>query len=495
MIQKNHKRKHIKGRSDLSLVSSYPETLFDPRALSSAILRNNLSTFMEKESILIVFADEQEKLTYYPVSITLRGPEHLNSEDHWIYDFYDDMPINRNLAGKDTVVVFNKESEIANLLIRHNNDATYSITFDHPTHWKDNNRTKDKNFIPLMCTGHDEIASFARTRENNFTFFFPFFQNKGQFLVDFFDKVLPGICPKLFPHNTQFLWKTFPEYRLPNENELENEKKLIEEEYTKKIEEVEAKIDANRQEYSYLHDLLTQTGDQLVKTLEKFMVWLGFDNVINMDETDPKLKEEDLRVESEKGLMVIEIKGIGGTSTDSECSQVSKFKYRRSKERGAFDVFGLYLVNHQRYLPPNERTNPPFNANQVQDAKNDERGLLTTYELFKLYFNIIKGFVTKEDAMMSLFQYGLVEFNPSNAVFIATPLEIHHNGYVAIFVIEDIEICIGMTILIKDNGYFRIVKIEDIQIDGKSTERISNGEIGVKLSEKVDSKVELWKKN
>ncbi|MBD3341780.1 MAG: hypothetical protein GF353_21935 [Candidatus Lokiarchaeota archaeon] len=491
--KENHERKHFKGYRKITLVSTYPETLFDPRAFSAAILRNSLSSFMKKESILIVFADEQETITYYPIAITSDRHEHLSSEDYSIYDFYDDMPGNRNLTGKDTVVL-NPESELGSLLARHNNDTTYSITFNHPIHWENNTRVKDKNFLPLMCTGLDQIISFARIREKNITFFFPYIQNKDQFLVDLFDKVLPGICPKLFPHNTQFLWKSSPEYRLPNENELINKKKTIEEDYNKKINEIKAKIDANRQEYGYLHDLLTQSGDLLVKAIEKYLVWLGFDNVINMDEINPRLKEEDLRVETKKGLLVIEIKGIGGTSTDSECSQVSKFKYRRAKERDNFDVFGLYLVNHERYLPPNERANPPFNANQIQDAKNDERGLLTTYELFKLYFNIIKGFVTKEDAILSLFQHGLVEFNLSKAVFIAKPLEIHYNGFVAILQIKDIEIHTGMPIIIKDNGYFRYAKIEDIQTNGKSIQSINEGEIGIRLSERVNSKVEFWKK-
>ena len=251
-------------------------------------------------------------------------------------------------------------------------------------------------------------------------------------------------------------------------------------------------IDVNREEYGVLHILLNQTGSSLVKSIENFFGWLGFENIINVDETMPELKEEDIRAESEKGQLVVEIKGISGTSTDAECSQVSKFKYRRSKERGAFDVFGLYLVNHQRYLPPEERTNPPFNNTQIQDAKNDERGLLTTYDLFKLYFNITNGFVSKEDAREALFQYGLVEFTPSKAIFVARPSEIHYNGYVAILEIADIELRVGMPIIIKDTGYYRSAKIVEIQLDGNPIATVDTGEIGIKLSDKVDRKVEFW---
>jgi hypothetical protein len=490
----DHIRTHIKGHSNLSLVSSYPQTLFDPRALSANILKKRLRPLMAKDSILIVFADEQEKITYYPVVITERRPKHLDSETHWLYEFYSNMPSNQNLVGKDTIVVFNKDTDIGNLLSRHNSDATYTITFNHPTHWEGDDRIKDKNFIPLMSADPDKIISFTRVMEKSFTFFFPHIKNKPDFLVDLFERVCPGICPKLFPHSTQFSWKISSEYRLPNENDLLDEKKRLAEDYVKSLEELESRIDANRQEYGFLHDLLTESGSSLVKTIENYIGWLGLENITNLDETNPELKEEDLRVETEKGQLVIEIKGIGGTSTDGECSQVSKFKYRRSKERGSFDVFGLYLVNHQRYLPPEERTNPPFNTTQIQDAKNDERGLLTTYDLFKLYFNIANGFVLKEDAREALFQYGLVEFTPSNAIFIAKPLEIHHNGYVVIFKIEGIELTVGMTIIVKDNGYYRPAKIIEIQLDGNSVNAVDTGEIGVKLSDKVHSRVEFWLK-
>lgn len=490
----DHRRTDVKGHRNLLLVSSYPQTLFDPRALSANILEKRLRPLMDRDSILVVFADQQEKITYHPVVITESGSKHLDSEEHWLYEFYRDMPGNKNLVGKDTNVVFDKDTDIGNLLSHHNSDATYTITFIHPTHWEGDDRIKDKNFIPLMCTHPDTIISFARVRENSFTFFFPHIKNKPDFLVDLFDRICPGICPKLFPHSTRFSWKASAEYRLPKENELLNEKKRLEEEYAKSLEELEARIDANRQEYGFLHDLLTQSGSTLVRSIENYIGWLGFENIINLDETNPELKEEDLRIDTEKGQLVIEIKGIGGTSTDGDCSQVSKFKYRRSKDRGAFDVFGLYLVNHQRYLPPEERTNPPFNTTQIQDAKNDERGLLTTYDLFKLYFNIINGFVLKEDAREALFQYGLVEFAPSNAIFIAKPLEIHHNGYVVIIRIDGIELRVGMTVIVKDNGYYRPAKIIEIQLDGNPVNTIDTGEIGIKLSDKVHSRVEFWLK-
>lgn len=211
-----------------------------------------------------------------------------------------------------------------------------------------------------------------------------------------------------------------------------------------------------------------------------------------MDETKPKLKEEDLQIPLDNGLLVVEIKGLGGTSKDSQCSQVSKFKYRRAKERNRFDVSALYIVNHQRFLPPAERTNPPFNEQQIDDAKSEERGLLTTYQLFQLYSYVTSDFITKEDARLSLLEYGLVQFKPSKSRLIGYPLEIHHQGKVAILQINNIFLSKGASIIVcNEDRWFR-TKIVEIRLNDKTVESISKGEIGIKFSHSISKKSELW---
>src|SRR5690606_19221619 len=136
-------------------------------------------------------------------------------------------------------------------------------------------------------------------------------------------------------------WKQNQDYWLPNHNELLNDKELIDKEYKAKISSKEKEIESNLKKYSFLHDILSESGDELVKALEKYLKWLGFENVINVDEqnTENTVLEEDIQIELENGLLIIECKGIGGTSTDSDCSQISKIKHRRCKERNSFDVY------------------------------------------------------------------------------------------------------------------------------------------------------------
>jgi hypothetical protein len=493
-VAEDHTKTKIKGQKQFCFISSFPETVFDPRPLSASVLESRIKPLMGKDSILVVFTAPQEKVIYQPVSISAKGPIRHRQEEHSLYNFYSDLPRWENISGKDTTVSGPEGADITYLLKKHNNDAIYTIAFSHPTYWKDDERIKSKNFLPLMTASAERVIAFAQSREKNWAFFFPRIKDKQSFLCDLLEKVLPGIIPPVFPYSTQFAWLADPRYRLPNEEELLAQRDRLKKEYQSKLDAIELRIDANRQEHGFLHDLLTKSGVDLVKTVERLLRWLEFDEVVNVDETNPEIQEEDLRVKTDSGLLVIEVKGIGGTSTDSECSQISKIKYRRSKERNSFDVFGLYCVNHQRYLPPENRQNPPFNPRQIQDAKNDERGLLTTYELFKLYFNIKQGLVSKDNARRAMLGIGLVTFPPTGAHQIPEPFDLHHNGLVVVCEIQGIELRPGLQVILDHDGWYSSATIQEIQVDGRTVETAVSGKVGIKMSAPVPKSCRLWVK-
>ncbi|MBF2719989.1 hypothetical protein IP510_08865 [Psychrobacter sp. NG254] len=242
-----------------------------------------------------------------------------------------------------------------------------------------------------------------------------------------------------------------------------------------------------------MHELIFQTGDELVKSIQKYMDWLGFDSIVDMDEKVIDVFEEDLQIETDKGLLVIEIKGIGGTSTDKACSQISKIKYRRAEQRGKFDVFGLYIVNHQRYLAPENRANPPFTENQINDAKLENRGLITTCSLYEAYFLIEDGIITKEEVRNSLFDCGLITLEPSNTTSIGISNEIFKNGKVAILNLTDTcTIKIGSTLIGKKDGKLSKLAINSIQLDGYDVDEATIGEVGIALNLPIKKGTELF---
>ena len=94
-------------------------------------------------------------------------------------------------------------------------------------------------------------------------------------------------------------------YRLPNEAELLAEKENIERSYKQELVTIEQQIQQNRAEYQFLHELLTESGGKLVKAVEMYLQWLGFDSVVNCDEVYAGQNEEDLQVISQRHEQLI----------------------------------------------------------------------------------------------------------------------------------------------------------------------------------------------
>ena len=491
----DHFRENHTGKSAISLLSSYPETIFDPRPLSSVILHRQLSQIGSRPHMIITFTMESYEIEYETIIISEGSARRNSSEKHHIYSYAGYVPLSEPKYGKE-MIIEDMRQDLKNMLEKSLKDSTYSQTFHHPTTWSNESRIPDPKYKPLVKNSSNDIVSFIEKREELFLFYFPQISDKKEFLYDFLTKQAPDLLPDLFPFSTTFSWKQNQDYWLPNHNELLNDKELIEKEYKAKINSKEKEIESNLRKYSFLHDILSESGDELVKALEKYLKWLGFENVINVDEqnTENTVLEEDIQIELENGLLIIECKGIGGTSTDSDCSQISKIKYRRCKERNSFDVYALYIVNHQRYLPPLNRKNPPFTENQIQDAVNDERGLLTTWQLFNLYEEIENGLIDKNRARQELLKYGYVEIKPDVQEIIDEPKEFFKDGRVCIVNIKNIELKLGEEILIEKNGKFISATIEGIQLDGKPVSAVSSGEVGLQLNKSIKKKSILWKK-
>lgn len=489
-----HFRKNHTGKSALCLLSSYPETIFDPRPLSSFILNNKIRQMGKRPRMFLIFTTSSYEIEYEPVKITEGYSSRQKIRKEGIYSFLNYVPISSAKYGREMTVT-DIDADLKNLLLKHLKDAFYNQIFNHPTIWENNKNVPDPKFVPLIKNSDEEIVSIFEGRENFTIFFLPQFEHKGNFLNEFLINIGPNIIPELFPYSTTFSWKTDKAYLLPNQKKLNDEKGKIQEEYKIKLKSKDEEISNNYERYSYLHEILTESGDKLVDALFTYLKWLGFKNVKKVDEENSTSStlEEDIQVELENGLLVIECKGIGGTSSDSDCSQISKIKHRRCKERNSFDVYALYIVNHQRYLPPLKRQNPPFTVNQRQDALNDERGLLTTWQLFNLYYEIEEGILGKENARNSLLKFGLIEFRPDDLTLIDEPNEIFKEGYVCIVNINNVDLNIGDRILVERNGKFNFNIVESIQINDQSVSSVKSGEIGLKLRKPILKKSILWK--
>ncbi|GAB3097806.1 hypothetical protein G8770_15215 [Aestuariicella hydrocarbonica] len=486
-----HQLINTSGNTAHALLSAYPEQIFDPRPLAINMVSKDLNDLFEKKSVIIVFCGSEHISEYQFVEITSRGVSITGREKLSSFRFYQNLPGYKSRSGRK-VKLPEKDSKLSPLFRKHLDSIDFETTFYHPTVWRDNKNQLSDNFAPLLLNERDEIVSYAHFIEKSIVFVFPDIADKPNFVSELFKTYLPEIVPEIFPFHGEFQWLDDGNYPLPGEKQLLRDRAVIEEKYNKDIAENENALVSLKDRYKFLSDLISETGGALVSAVEIYLKWLGFESVVNLDDTDPDILEEDIQIDCEDRFLVIEIKGIGGTSTDKDCSQVSKIKYRRAEERDKFDVFGLYIVNHQRYMPPKSRSNPPFTENQIKDAGHDKRGLLTTYDLYKAYFMIEEGILQKEDVRESLFKTGLITLEPENISSIGTPHELFMDGQVAILNLNSITLAVGDTLIVRKNGDYSKAIIESLQVDDKEVDTCNTGEIGIKLDRKLKKNSELF---
>ncbi len=486
---------HIESKdfNHVYLLSEYPQTIFDPRPLSAHLLRSEISKRLESKFILIIFANRFYETDYIPVDYNQNGHSERNKETYNIYSFCSDISISGNKFGHESRILA-KHSGFRSLFEKYQKNITYNVTFNHGEQWNSETRKYEKlnDFIPLLEDIEGEIISYLKFYKDARILVLPEIENKNEILLILLREILPEMVPPLFPYSTLFKWKENKDYCLPNYEKYIKTKELIKSEYEKKIADIDIQINDNNKLLLFLHDIICETGDKLVSSLKQYLIWLGFENIKIMDHESDK-KEEDIQIEYENGLIVIEVKGIGGTSGDADCSQIAKIVNRRQKDRQKFDVHGIYVVNHQRYLPPLDRKNPPFSLDQIKDAEDDARGLLTTYQLFKLYFQIEDGVINKEDARLCMNNNGLISFEPKGMKFLGEIDKTYQNGTVFELAIRSYQISVGEYLLIKRNDQFHKVKIINIQVNKIDAKVAANCIAGIQVDLQLKSKSEVYK--
>ena len=322
----------------------------------------------------------------------------------------------------------------------------------------------------------------------------PQIENKVVLLERLFTNCLYRNFSELFPLQTKNTWQTKKEYELPEIVQLCQEKEEARQIYENTVEQKDKSIAEIRKKYNFLYEMLTESGEVLVKKVKQFLEWLGFENVVSMDETVKEGEDfqEDLQIHlAENELLIIEVKGLYGTSKDNECSQISKIELRRIHERKYSNVHSLYIVNNERGKEPLKRQMPPFTEPQIKDAKYAHRAMTYTYQLFNLYFEIETGIISKEEARKAFFQNGLVDFH-TNFKSLGTPYDYFKNNNVACIELHDTILSVGDKVYFEDDRKrLNVVEIVNIQVDRQNTQTAKDGKVGIEFNLKIPKGVAL----
>lgn len=449
--------------------------LFNPIPCGADAFRRLIQSKKDRKPIIIVFQDKEVLITYNWYSN--RGHR---DETHSNFDFIP-RPYLHNLDGSQVRLHGNELSEY--LFKNRLDDVQFYCTFDCIEHSK---------YVPLLLNKNGECVSYLYDGEEALVIMLPQMKNKTGFMKMLFEDFLYECFSEYFPFVEEKNWIHHEAYMLPNEENLYGELNQAKKEYEEKKAKIETQIEANREKYQFLHSLLTATGDELVKAVIEYLKWLGFESVIDNDAITEGDNEEDIKVDlGDKGLLILEVKGVHGTSKDSECSQIDKIKHRRERERKAFDVYALYVVNHQRGIEPLKRSNPPFLPKQISDAEDDERGLVTTWQLYNLYFDIERGVIDKAEARDALLEYGMVDFTPRGAIKLGVPYRYCQNNVICVE-LKGQNVAVGDEMYAYDGRNWHKAEVKSIQVDKQDYESIANGHVGFGLSEGLPEKKEVY---
>ncbi|UBD18065.1 hypothetical protein [Bacteroides salyersiae] len=482
-------RTEILGSKAYYFISYDPQTIFDPCPFGSSILNERIHQNRHKPAIRIAFQAPYKSTEYVIQDITdsysAKKFEHNNYEHLGEY-------CSSYMFGSEVKLCDNKLSRA--LFESFLDDISYCQVFQHPTIWNENReRVSDNQFLPLLMSKSGSIVSYLYASKNDIILVLPQTKKKRELLQTVMQEFLYKYYSEYFPEVEESLWLNRSTYYLPGQEELLKEKEELIAKYNESLIALDERIEMNKNKYSFLHKLLTATGDELVKACLEYFKWLGFKDVIDKDkELDKEFNEEDIQINTEdKGLLLVEIKGINGTSTDAQCSQIFKNVFRRREEQQRFDVFGLYVVNNERGVEPLSRTIPPFNHQQIKDAVNEKRGLCYTWQLFNLYFEIEDGIITKQEAQSMLFNNGLIDFRPKvNKV--AVPHKYYRQHTIVCLKIDNIKINVGDFFFYEEDGRWKKLRILTIKDGDEKFQSVSNGSYGFELERRCPNNKMLY---
>ena len=467
------------------LCLKWPQNIFDPVPFGTAIIDNNLK-YKEDFLIKILFQAKRYEVGYYQMNNNYYREEVFGRFSN--YQYVNNFTLNAK-CGDCVVVANNKLAKtlFADLI----GQISYVQTYFHSYHYDTDGitRIKNKNFLPLLTNVQGEIISYAYYEENkSFTIMFPILQNKRLLLERLFKEFLYQTFSELFPMQKENSWLTNREYELPEIIKLNRDKEEALRIYEETIVQKDKEIKVIREKYDFLFDMLIETGDSLVNNVKHYLEWLGFDNVQSMDEEVKEGEDfqEDLQIHlANNELLIIEVKGLYGTSKDNECSQISKIELRRIHERKYSNVHSLYIVNNERGKEPLKRQMPPFTETQIKDAEFAHRAMAYTYQLFNLYFEIEAGIITKEEARNALFQNGFVDFR-SNFKSLGKPYGYFKNNKVVCIELHDTILSVGDKVYFEDDRQrLNVVEIVNIQVDRQNRQTVKDGKVGIEFNMKI----------
>ncbi|MCK4824610.1 hypothetical protein KA005_53150, partial [bacterium] len=369
--------------------------VIDPRPRVMFSIQKSFNCIFDHGGLFVIFAQPRltQSLRWAKLYLgNLSGQNKDMDADNWsflsILSPYD-LEIQSDFG--EEIVVPQHDHQLFRFLRKNIEGVRYTATFKLTSR-------REKLWAPILSDKYERcVGGLIIVEESkSCVLILPQLANKAEVVSGLLSEVLPELSPHLFPHIEGARWVERDEYELESLRDCKRKKKQVQERVKRELEEIDKQVANEREQFGFLHGILTQTGSDLVKSVELCLRMVGFENVVNVDEkiASEKIstsKQEDLQVLDSNPRFVIEVKGLSGLAQESDILQVFKYVNRRMKEWDSRDVHGVSIINHQRNLPALDRNNEKaFSDLQIADAKDNEITLLTTWDLFLLIRGMMK---------------------------------------------------------------------------------------------------------
>ncbi len=368
----------------------------DPRLVAMYVYHNDSQRIFDSGGLFVVFAQprSQQDIYYTHVDkyqdLDIRDSTKTDTDNWSFLSFLSSLKV-PFIQGNE-MKLLSTEVDIKSFLKQVISKSSYTAGL------RPESNTIKQCWTPLLvnkfedCVGGMIIPETGKGR----VLILPQIPKDPETILTLLREVLPSLSPHLFPDLTRFRWLQKDKYELNSVLKHKRQKDEVRKKTENELAIINKKIEKEREQFGFLHEMITQTDENLVDSVESYLKFIGFKDVVNVDKEMGKKaknraqKQEDLQVKDRPTILILEVKGLTRRPGDTDTGQVLKYVTRRMTEWGTTDVHGVAVINHQRHIPGFERTKPVFMKHQKEDAEANNITLVNTWDLFLLTRGMMK---------------------------------------------------------------------------------------------------------
>lgn len=247
------------------------------------------------------------------------------------------------------------------------------------------------------------------------------------------------------------------------------------------LKDIDDEVENTFPEYIFLSGLVNRNDELFTSSAKLFLNSIG---IIPSD-------SPDMMALPDGSLLIVQCISASAFSCNTS-SLSSRIRGLRKKNKDAV-LHALLVVNHQKYLSPEERR-VPFSDLEAEAAKASGITITSSSDLIRVYENMKEGIITKDYILSSLLEDGYADFSfPSERLIGVISRVSSQDDHVCRFTLDNRSIRKGMKIIIEDkNGSYRTSRITALAVGRVQMADVMDGEVTVTFDSPVSSGEHLY---